>query len=853
MLDLGATDALDSDDSSQMSDSIAYSSHADHTALIDEPAWDEEPLPASSLRDRLLIAVVALVVVAWTAAYVLIHLQEIRTGASGSLWLSWIVEWSVPVLLLSVIAQLAIRSSRREQARFADTAALLSRESAELELRLGKVNRELSFARDFIASQSRDLDALGRVASERIGGHADRLQGLIAQNSEQIERIGQVSETAIANLERMRDQLPVLANSARDMTNQIGNIGNVAQGHVETLVAGFERLDQFGASGERHVETVTVRIGESLERFDRQAGELADLAAGHFSSLERRSEHFHALLRQHDDAASAAFSQRADDLTQFIERRNGELAKLEEAACTGMRERVATMVSESDRLLREMVLRRNEASADLHKSVERFEARLADAIDKVARIDEVAMENARARLVSLGEEADRIDATLGETRTAFDDDMQRRREEVEQREAAALAALEQRLATFDRHLVEREAEHLAQIEGLAQRGESLAQRLAQFDEGLAALGAQADETRENIGQSADLLAERLAHSRAILEENAHTVAGLTEAGTRLLEVVRSGAGITGGAFSEAIDRAETRLTAFSSDATALRELLESAEHRGASLAAHIETARTHGSNTLGLLEQLDGQLGDLATKSSSLAVQTRDELQRALDMLTMSTANVLQDLREGQTEAIREIAGSIADQSNSAIAAALTEHTSRTIADLERSAQQAGEAGRATTQQLRDQLAEVDQLTGNLEQRVAAARERAEEHIGDDFARRMALITEALNSGAIDISKAFDNDVSDTQWANYLRGDRGIFTRRAVRLLDKQEARAVYDFYEADGDFRETVNRYIHDFEAMLRGILSTRDGHALAVTLLSSDVGKLYVSLAQAIERLRN
>jgi len=48
------------------------------------------------------------------------------------------------------------------------------------------------------------------------------------------------------------------------------------------------------------------------------------------------------------------------------------------------------------------------------------------------------------------------------------------------------------------------------------------------------------------------------------------------------------------------------------------------------------------------------------------------------------------------------------------------------------------------------------------------------------------------------------------------------------------------------------VNRYIHDFEAMLRNILATRDGTPLSVTLLSSDTGKLYVALAQAIERLR-
>ena len=63
----------------------------------------------------------------------------------------------------------------------------------------------------------------------------------------------------------------------------------------------------------------------------------------------------------------------------------------------------------------------------------------------------------------------------------------------------------------------------------------------------------------------------------------------------------------------------------------------------------------------------------------------------------------------------------------------------------------------------------------------------------------------------------------------------------------------VADIYHDDSDFRDTVNRYIHDFEAMLRSVLSTRDGHALGVTLLSSDPGKLYVALAQAIDRLRN
>ena len=135
---------------------------------------------------------------------------------------------------------------------------------------------------------------------------------------------------------------------------------------------------------------------------------------------------------------------------------------------------------------------------------------------------------------------------------------------------------------------------------------------------------------------------------------------------------------------------------------------------------------------------------------------------------------------------------------------------------------------------------------------VGAPGERAEEQVDGDFSRRVALITESLNSNAIDIARALSIEVTDTAWASYLRGDRGIFTRRAVRLLEPAEARDVAELYDANGDFREHVNRYIHDFESMLRQLLSTRDGNALGVTLLSSDMGKLYVALAQGIERLR-
>ncbi len=73
-----------------------------------------------------------------------------------------------------------------------------------------------------------------------------------------------------------------------------------------------------------------------------------------------------------------------------------------------------------------------------------------------------------------------------------------------------------------------------------------------------------------------------------------------------------------------------------------------------------------------------------------------------------------------------------------------------------------------------------------------------------------------------------------------------------MKLVGRTDTRNIGRIYHEDADFAEHVNRYVHDFETLLRSVLEARDGSALAVTMLSSDLGKLYVALAQASDRLR-
>ena len=822
---------------------------------LEDNFWDQDEVETAGkprgvwLVPALCIAAIA----AWTALFIWVNHGEMLSGPPLASWVEWISTWSIPVILVIGLWLLAMRNSRREANRFTDAARALSFESAQLEGRLSVVNRELALARDFIASQSRDLESLGRIAAERLATNADRIQALIHDNHAQVDAIGTVSTTALANMESLRDQLPVVANAARDMTNQIGAAGNTATGQVESLVSGLHRLNQFGEASEHHVARISERVGNTLELFDEQMTALGAATEERFAKLRQVSDGFRADLALAEEQSFASIRKRATAISEELRAHDAAQRETEEAALDIMRERIAKLSVEGERLLVSLGDGREEAERMWNASIEALEARMSDAIADIAQTDEAAMASAHIRLTKLAEEAGRVDDRIEASLVAFDEEMARRKNEAEAREAADMEALEMRLAALDERVSERQGVHLAHVAGLAESGEALAARLEALDAEMARIAGQAADTQEGLGSAAQDLADRLSQSRAVLEDNGQFIARLTDDSVRLLEIIRSGADHSQGALSDAVGAAEARLTAFGQEAERVHALIGEADARGASVAAQIESARESGAASLENLTAMEARMGEVATETERLAERTGQELRDAIAQLADGAASALDGLRANQREVVEEMASRIAEDSRTLIAEAIRENARETIDELEAAVARASENGRDTTRALREQLAKVNELTGNLEQRVAYARERAEEKVDSDFSRRMALITEALNSSSIDIAKAFDNEVSDTQWAHYLRGDRGIFTRRAVRLLDRSDTRAVAEVYNEDGEFRETVNRYIHDFEAMLREVLATRDGNAMAVTLLSSDMGKLYVALAQAIDRLRN
>jgi hypothetical protein len=864
-----------------------------------EQAWEEEA-PAKSRATLYLAAFGLAAIVGWTAFFAWANSAQLIAGITPQQGIALVSAWVPPILVICVIWLIALRTSTREAARFTDAARALRVESEQLERRLLTVNRELSLAREFIAAQNRDLDSLGRIAAERISQHAERLDGLIKSNGAQIDAIANVSETALDNMERLRGSLPVIVSSAKDVTNNIGNAGRTAHGQLQELIDGFNRLNDFGQASERQVQSLRGRIDETIALFAGQAEAVEERFTARFAALDRQSGEFRARLDSHEVETLAAIRSRATALGEELEATRRQLDEHESESLTSLRARLSALREETTAITRAMRDGEGTALASWQEAVVRLDSDMRDIAARLDAANGEAFAAGEARVARLSEEAKQFEADLAELGRRFeaeiserriratgaeeaarkrlreslielDADLARRRTDTDQANERSLAAARAQLAEFDAEIAARHAAHETHSQRLVEHGGRIAEHLAEFAAQMHSAAQQGENAEAALAASLQTLAARLADGRSVVADTDRAIRSLTDSSVRLLELIQAGATHARVDLPAAIEAGEQRLVTAEARAFLLRDLASEAAGKSAELSNHVLLAQhtlTEATKALGVLhggiaESTDGHAAKLAevqhqldqAQASSVALTERASgaLSAAIAQLAGAAQDAVASIEHDSAGAVASVAQQLGEASATALDKVMRTRAAEAAGQLEQAAAHAAGVSREAAIQLRDQLAKVNELAGNLERRVAHARERAEEQIDNDFARRSALITEALNSHAIDIAKALDSDVSDTSWAAYLKGDRGIFTRRAVRLLDTGEARSVLQLYDGDRDFRDHVSRYIHDFEAMLRQLLSTRDGHALGVTVLSSDMGKLYVALAQSIERLRD
>ena len=159
-------------------------------------------------------------------------------------------------------------------------------------------------------------------------------------------------------------------------------------------------------------------------------------------------------------------------------------------------------------------------------------------------------------------------------------------------------------------------------------------------------------------------------------------------------------------------------------------------------------------------------------------------------------------------------------------------------------------AGQASAERVTKRLLALTETVATVENRIDEVDTKFEVRARNTLAKRSSRLVESMQAAAIDIAGLLSFEMEDTAWDNYLAGDKSIFARRIVEHLDAGGTRAIARHFDHDPEFRSQAVHYIEEFETLISHVLPDREGHTLAVTLLSSHIGKLYIALAQAVDR---
>jgi len=632
--------------------------------------------------------------------------------------------------------------------------------------------------------------------------------------------------------EKFTRSVVAMRTEARSLEGLLGVLSQRISESHQSLTAMTERLMALGDEATGKLGGVTREFDSSSERLTRNA-QLLDRAA---------------------ESARNDLAVVLDDLPRA------------EALVTALRSEFQGVGMESHARTAEL----SESIAKIAERTRETDETVADAAHRlVAHLTQI--ESAGAAAAARVSEAEAsfstaLDALLDRTIRTLDEV----RGGVDAQSAAIAALVEQAAAGIGKAGVDSAAvlgAHIANagqsIDGLSARvaeQERSAQRMiAEIDRGLALIDQRFTELAANGDQRANHFLGSLSRARAeldalgqdagardqTLETLAERTTALRDGIARLHEEISQG-------LSSAIGEAEGGAS----------RLLETAQAAGPQIGA-IRDAATEANERLaassismseqqGRLSELLGAIASAQQDAEQLSNEAAPALVSALVQVREAASHAADRAREAISAVIPESAGKLSDATRDALERVIRDSIEERLRGVEQVAAHAVESARGASDRLTQQMLNLGQSATALERHISETEREQRERDSDGFARRVSLLMDSMNSAAIDVGKILSDEVDEKAWDSYLKGNRGVFTSRAVRLLGGTETKAIRAHYNSDGEFQQSVNRYIHDFEAMLRRVLADRDGGMMAVTLMSSDMGKLYAALAQAIERRR-
>jgi predicted nucleic acid-binding Zn-ribbon protein len=630
------------------------------------------------------------------------------------------------------------------------------------------------------------------------------------------------------------------------------------------------------------LQVLSHRIDDSraeLAGMAQQLMQLGDETSGRFAGIARGLDSSGESLRRHGDALDRAAESARNDVAVLLQ----DLPRAEDSA---------RALSEQMRLL-------GNHSAEQADVFGKQVVELADRTRKTERVVAEATDRLVGRLAEIGSAGATAEQRVGKADSALSTTLdvllertsltlEEIRAGISAQSATVSALVEQASAGLGRagadaaeslaSNVERANRSLGGLSQLVAEQDRASQRMiAEIDRGLtliderfAELASRGDERANRFLESLtrartelDALAAHASSQDSAIDSIAERTAAVRESIERLTDDIRDQLGTAIGEAQGGTDRLAEAAGAVRPEIGWIRDAaLDAGQHLSVTsetiaeqqdrFAALLASVDEGVGDTQSKLTQLASTLAEVEREATSLSAETAPTLVSALVQVKDAAAHAAERAREAIESVIPASANKLSDETRTALERAIREGVEDRLRDVENVAARAVETARAASDRLTQQMVSIGQSATALEQHIEQTREAQQEKDSEAFARRVSLLIDSMHSAAIDVGKILSDEIDDKAWGAYLKGNRGVFTSRAVRLMDGSETKALRAQYDSDIEFQRSVNRYVHDFEAMLRRVMAERDGGMIAVTLMSSDMGKLYAALAQAIDKRR-
>ena len=630
------------------------------------------------------------------------------------------------------------------------------------------------------------------------------------------------------------------------------------------------------------IEVLSRRISDSrseLTMISRHLMELGDEATGKLGGITREFDSSSEKLVRHGEALDRAAGAARNDMAVLLE----DLPRAESTA-RSLAEQIRTVGSESTAKAAEFGTQignlsdhTRQADELLGTASERLARRLAE-IELAGTTAAGSVNQAEASFSGA------LDALLERT----SDTLQGIRSGIDAQAAAVSALVEQASAGIGKTGAEsaealganigRANDSLETLSGRVAEQERASQRMiAEIDRGLALIDQRFTELASHGDDRANHFLESLTRARSELDtlaalagsqdgaigSLAERTTGLRESIGRLADEIRDGVGTAIGEAQGRADRLAEVTEAVKPELDWMRDAAVEASDRMSATAAQVAEQQDRLATLLASvddgvgtahakLESLTAAIAGAQAEATSLSAETGPALVAALVQVKEAASHAAERAREAIEAVIPESANKLSKETKAALERVIRESVEERLREVETIAARAVDAARSASDRLTQQMLTLGQSAHALEAHMEATDKAQREKDSEAFARRVSLLIDSMHSASIDVGKILSDEIDDRAWDSYLKGNRGVFTRRAVKLLDGGETREIRGHYETDLEFQRSVNHYVHDFEAMLRRVLAERDGGMIAVTLMSSDMGKLYAALAQALDRRR-